>query len=265
MKQALSAVLALLALAVMPLLAGKRILMESTDLTNNIAAKQEILLDANRMKVDMGNTVVMFLTAGGSRMIMLDKARKEYSVIDQAMADQMKGAASSASAQMDAAMKGMTAEQRAMMEQMMKGRGMPSASAAAPAPVTAYAAKGAGNVNGFACTNYEGTRAGQKVSEICAAQPSAIGLAAGDFQVMQKMREFQASMTTMPMGNASAGVMEKGVDGFPVRTTRFANGKASTRDDFKSITDASLTDADFSTGDAKKVDMPGMGGRGRGK
>jgi hypothetical protein len=132
------------------------------------------------------------------------------------------------------------------------------------AAATVYAAKGSGTVNGFRCTNYEGTQGGQKVAEICAASTADASLAASDFEVMQKMREF---MSKMPMvaGLARAGITENGVNGMPVQTTRFTNGKATSREDVKSIANAAFTDADFSTGDAKKVDMPGMSGRGKGR
>jgi len=153
-------------LGALPLFAGKRIQMESTDLATKATEQDELLLDATRFRMNSGKTSAIFLTDGGrSRMLVLDKSRNEYMEIDQQTMDQMGQAMQGVAAQMEAAMKGMTPEQRAMMEQMMKGK-MPAA-AAAPAPTTTYTAKGRGSVNGIACTNYDGMRAGQKVSEIC--------------------------------------------------------------------------------------------------
>jgi len=255
-------------LAAVPLFAGKRIQMESTNLTSKATEQQEILLDSTRMRMNAANTSVMFLTDGGrNRMVTIDKGRNEYMEIDQQTMDQMGQAMQGVAAQMEAAMKGMPPEQRAqmqaMMEQMMKGRGAPVASAA-PA-VTTYTSKGRGTANGFACTNYDGTRAGQKVSEVCAAQPADLKLGASDFQVLQKMREFsrglQQAMQNSPFGAATtASIAESGIDGFPVQTTTFQNGQATRQEVIKAVTDASFTDADFSVGNAKKTELPDMSG-----
>jgi hypothetical protein len=264
MKQTLSSICALMSLAAMPLLAGKRIEMQSTDLTTNKTAPNSILLEADRMRVDQGNTTVMFLTKGGNRIVMLDKGKNEYSEMTQADVEQISQQLNGAMAQMQEAMKNIPPAQRAQMEAMMKGR-MGGAAAAAPAPPN-YTAKGSATVNGFRCTNYDGIQNGQKVSEICAAQPSEIKINPADFQVMQKMQEMFKGLSSSPIGSAipASGIMQSGIDGFPVQSTSFRNGQASSREELKSITDATFSDADFSTGNAKKVDM-GIGGRGKGK
>ena len=255
-------------LAVAPLFAGKRIQMESTDLTSKATKQQEMLVDSTRFRVNDGNTSVIFLTDGGrNRMLMLDKSRNEYMEMDQQMMDQMGQAMQGMAAQMEAAMKGMPPEQRAMMEQMMKGK-MPQA-AAAPAPTT-YAAKGRGTVNGFACTNYDGTRAGQKVAEVCAAQPADLKLAPADFQVFRKMQEFadgmRQAMANSPFAAAAnVNVGASGVDGFPVQSTTFLNGQATRQEVLKTVVDATFTEADFSVGGARKTEMPDMSGLGGGK
>ena len=260
-------------LAAVPLFAGKRIQMESTNLTSKATEQQEILLDSTRMRMNSGNTSVMFLTDGGrNRMVTIDKSRNEYMEIDQQTMDQMGQAMQGVAAQMEAAMKGMTPEQRAMMEQVMKGK-MPQA--AAPAPSTTYTAKGRGTVNGIACTNYEGMRAGQKVAEICAAQPGELKLAAADFQVFQKMQGFmggmQRALQNSPFASAvNSRLADNGISGFPIKGTTFQNGQATREDVLKSITETAFTDADFSIGNAKKTEMPDMssltgGGKGKAK
>jgi hypothetical protein len=262
-------------LAAAPLFAGKRIQMESADLATKGVEQQEMLLDATRFRVNSGNTSMIFLTGGGrSRMLVLDKSRNEYMEMDQQTMDQMGQMLQGMMAQMEQMMKGMPPEQRAMMEQMMKGK-MPQMPAAAAAPPTVYAAQGRGSVNGFACTNYEGTRAGQKVAEVCAAQPEDLKLAAADFQVFQKMQEFikglvQAMQNSPLIASVNAGLAETGFEGFPVQRTTFVNGQATRREQLKSVTDAAFTDADFSVGNARKTEIPDMSGmmgagRGRGK
>ena len=91
----------------------------------------------------------------------------------------------------------------------------------------------------------------------------------GDYQVFEKMKEFTASlqdaMKNSPMGGAmqTSAVTESGISGFPVESVSFRNGQPSSRMELKSLTNTSFSDADFSLGTAKKMEMPGMGGRGR--
>jgi len=273
MKQSLSAICALISLAVMPVWAGKRIQMESTDLTKNTVKQREILLDADRMRVNDGDTSVMFLTAGGSRMVMLDKAKNEYREMDQATQDAMAQQLGGIMAQVEGMMKNMTPEQRAMMEQAVKGK-MAQAIPAAANPSIMFVARGTATVNGFRCTNYDGMRDGQKASEICAADAGAININPADFQVMEKMAAFMQSMVSATQNSPLASMIPKtsfaqpGIKGFPVQTTTFTNGQAVTREVLKSAFDTKFTDADFSTGSAKKVEMPNLGaigGRGAAK
>ncbi len=257
-----------MSLATMPVWAAKRIQMESTDLTKNTTKPREILLDADRLRVNEGDTSVMFLTKGGNRLVMLNKTRNEYQELDQAAMDAMGQQLAGAMSQMDAMLKGMPPAQRAQMEQMLKGK-MPAASST-PAASTTYTAKGPGTVNGFRCTNYDGTRGGQKVSEVCAAQMADVKISPSDFQVMEKMREFMSGMLKAMQNSPFAGMMsgasitQAGINGLPVQTTTFNNGQATQREQVKAVQDATLTDADFSTGTAKKTDMLGMGAAGRG-
>jgi len=259
-------------LIALPLFAGKRIVQEGTNLTNNTTTQQELLFDGSRFRANYATSSVIFLTDGGlNRMITLDKGRNEYMEIDQATMDQMGQAMAGVNAQMEAALKDMPPEQRAqmqqMMAQMMKGK-MP---AAAPTVTTSYTAKGKSTVNGFACTNYDGVRAGEKVAELCAAQPADLKLGASDFQVFRKMQEFTKSMMqamqNSPIASAiNVNVGDAAVDGYPVQQITFRNGQAADRVVVKSVTDATLTDADFSVGNAKKMEMPNMSGiTGQGK
>jgi hypothetical protein len=255
-----------------PLFAGVKIVSENTDLATKKVTTDTILLDANRMRLESDDgRAFMFLTDGGrNRIVMLDKARNTYQEIDQQTMDQMgqmmSGAAAQMSAQMAAAMKNMTPEQRKMMEQAMKGK-MPQAAAPAAAPKTVYTAKGSGSVNGFSCTKYEGVRGSEKVADVCAGVPAQLKLSASDMQIFEKMRQFSAGLSSMansPMrANVPTGSLESGYEGFPIQRTDFDNGQPTKRAELKSITRTNFSDAYFSLGDAKKVEMPGMGGRGR--
>jgi len=254
--------------ATAPMFAGVKIVSENTDLATKKVTTDTILMDANRMRFDSDDgKSVMFLTDGGrNRMVMLDKAKNQYEEIDEQTMQQMGQQMSAAMAQMQAALKNVPPDQRAMVEKMMKGK-MPQA--AAPAPKTVYTAKGSGSVNGFSCTKYEGDLSGVKESEVCAALPAQIKLTPADLQIFDKMKEFSSSLLSA-LANSPIHIevpknygFESGYDGFPIQKTDFENGQATKRSELKSLTRTNFTDADFSLGNAKKVELPIPGGRGR--
>src|SRR5579863_6969335 len=133
-----------------PLWAGVRIQVESTNVGTGETTKQEILLDAERLRLNMtgkdSNRSVMFLTDGGrDRMVMLDKERNEYREMDQQTMNQVSQQLQGVMAQMQEKMKDMPPQQREMIEKMMKGKmGQMPGQAAAPARTT-YTAKGSGS------------------------------------------------------------------------------------------------------------------------
>lgn len=246
-----------LTLVALPTLAGTRIQMETTDLANNKVRHTEMLVDATRLRVNDGNTSMIFLTDGGrSRLLTLDKARNEYREMDQQAMNQLGEQMEGVTAKMDAMMKKLSPEQRAAMDKMMKGQ-LGRAAAPRAAERTVYTPKGNAKVNGIRCTQYDGIKGQQKVSEVCAAQPAALKFSPADYQVFEKMREFMSGLTDAlqksPMAAAAASdVTEPGFKGFPVQRINFRNGQATERQQITSAGPATLSDADFSTGNARR-------------
>src|SRR5215468_437820 len=115
-------------LAAAPLWAGVRIKAEFTDLKNNTTTQQEMLLDNDRLRVNITDadgkrSSVFFLTDGGrERMVMLDPARNEYREMDRQSMEQVSQQLQGAMAQMQSQLQNLPPEQRARIEQMMKGR-----------------------------------------------------------------------------------------------------------------------------------------------
>lgn len=250
--------------------ASLRAQMESVKVDTGEVTHNEILLDADRLRVDTTgkdeNRSFIFLTDGGrDRMVMLDKNRNEYRETDQQtvnqMSDQMKGVM----AQMQEKMKNMTPEQRDMIEKMMKGKMGQMAARGAEPTRTVYTAQGRGSVNGFSCTRYEGMRGTEKVAELCAATPSDLRFSASDFQAFDKMKEFIASLQSAVTNSLGVGnfrsMVELGYEGYPIEYVNYSGGKIENKSELKSLMRASFSDADFSVGNAKKVEMALPGGR----
>ena len=67
----------------------------------------------------------------------------------------------------------------------------------------------------------------------------------------------------MPLANTPFGggggfrdMADPGFEGYPIQQTIFRNGQPEVKMETKSIARASFSDADFSLGNAKKVEMP---------
>jgi hypothetical protein len=142
---------------------------------------------------------------------------------------------------------------------------------AAPRISTEYKQTGSDTVNGFSCTKYEGSRSGQKVAELCAADPGELKINPADFGVFLQVRDFakslQDSLANSPFGQAASGggfaaFTDAGFEGFPVTNTSFDGGKAVSRDTIESVEQVTVTDADFQMpAGAKPAQIPGIGGR----
>jgi hypothetical protein len=246
-------------LAAAPLWAGVRVKAEQTEIKTNETTQQELLLDNDRLRTNERNRSMLFLTDGGrERMVILDPARNEYREMDRQSMEQVSQQLQGAMAQLQSQLQNLPPEQRARLEQMMKGRMGQAGQSAAPR--TTYTAKGSGSVNGFACTKYEGMRGAEKVADLCAAKPADVHFNASDFQVIEKMREFGANMlttlTNSPLANSRvADLMQPGYEGLPVQQTNYSGGEAASKWEVKNIERVSFSDADFSLGNAKKVDL----------
>ena len=66
-----------------------------------------------------------------------------------------------------------------------------------------------------------------------------------------------SSLANSPLKmSVPTGSFEAGYEGFPIQKTQYSNGQPTHRGELKSVTRATFSDADFSLGDAKKVELP---------
>jgi hypothetical protein len=253
-----------LALLAAPGWAGVRMRAEMTDVRSGVTTAQTMMMDGDRIRIDQASaqgeiSTILLADPGNVRILMINRAKNEYYEIDQKTMEQMQQQISGAMAQMQEQLKNMPPEQRAMVEKMMAGK-MGQMGQAQARPSTVYTAGGSATMNGFRCTRYEGTRGGQKVTEVCAADPSQLNVSASDFRGFEKLREFsesmRKSMSQMPMAQVAApDFAEPGFQGFPVHQSHFRDGQLAQKFDLKELQRATFTDTDFSPGNARKVAM----------
>jgi hypothetical protein len=121
------------------------------------------------------------------------------------------------------------------MEKMMAGRGMPGAGPAV-ASIT-YKATGSDKAGQWACAKYDGMRAAEKVVELCAVEPKALGLTPADFEVAKQLAEFMKSIVPQMADQIALNgtPAEQGYSGFPIRRSNFSNGKVTSVSELKEI------------------------------
>ena len=232
---------------------------------NNEVTDITMLVDSSRLRTNMKgkdvDTSVIFQVEGEDyKMMILDNPKKEYRVLDRKTMQEIADKLGGAMAQMQEQMKKLTPEQRAMMEKLMAKMGGMRAGQDTPAPEIVFKKTGPGSVNGRECSKYDGLLDGQKVSELCAAPADSLNLSPSDLAVFEKMagafEQMTKSLRQIPyFRTASPKLFDKQIDGIPVQQIQFENGQQVSRFEFKDSTRRNFSDADFSVGDAKLVEM----------
>ena len=194
----------------------------------------QMQLDATHIRTDMrqGGDLVAMVYDGGAQVVrMINPARKSYSEMTQAEAQQAGQQLTGMMAAMQAELAKLPPEQRKMMEDMLKGRGgrgIPGMPGAGAAPErTTYKRTGTSKVAQWPCATYEGYRGAEKVAEICTVEGAALGVTAADLQVTRQLAEFLSGLLPEVAEQLAVyGTPEaQGFSGFPVRRTTFVNGQ----------------------------------------
>jgi hypothetical protein len=256
---------AALCLLAWPLQAADGILIVEKTTTNGMTRTNQIQIEKSRLRAEND-------TARGKQIIVFDGAAqvlrtinpdaKTYNEMTKADVDRLGGQMQDAMAQMQEQMKNMPPESRKRMEAMMAGRG---AAAGSTAP-TEYKKVGTDKVGKWSCDKYEGTRNGEKVSELCTVPPASLGFTLGDFDVTRQMAEFFSKL--VPQGADQmfrvGSSAPNGFSGLPVRTVIFRNGAPSFTSEITDVSRQNFPDSLFAVpAGYTKRDM--MAGRGRGR
>ena len=213
-------------LAASPLFSADGVLIVEKTTSGGNTKTNQIQIEKERMRAESDTQTVVF---DGAKQVLwlINDGRKSYSEMTKADVDRMGGQLNDAMAKMQEQLKSLPPEQRTQIEAMMKGRGMPAMAGGAPASKTEYRKTGADKVGSWACDKYEGTRGGQKVTELCTVDPKVLGFAMSDFQVSKQLMEFFSKI--VPQGAdrmfAVGTPEEQGFSGVPVRRISFNNGQ----------------------------------------
>lgn len=271
--QTLAGLTAAIGLIAAPAAAANGLLIAQKVTSGTTTTTHQSQIEATRMRSEIassaGRKQTIVFDGAAQVMRMIDDDAKTYTEMAKADLERMRAQMDGAMAQMQEQLKNMPPEQRARMEALMKGRG--AAIPGAAGPPTEYKKVGTDKVGRWTCDKYEGTKNGEKVSEVCTAAPSALGFTAADFEVTRQLAEFFKSM----MPQAADGLFAFSIGstaqnphafaGLPVRFVSFKGGNIQTVSEVTEASRQNFPDALFQVpAGYQKREFPGMG-RGRGR
>jgi hypothetical protein len=268
-----AAVVAAIGLTAIPAAAASGVLIAQKVTSGTTTTTSQTQIEPTRMRSEMvsaaGRKQTVVFDGAAQVLRMIDDEGKTYTEMAKADLDQARGQADGAMTQLQEQMKNLPPEQRARVEAMMKGRGAAMAGMAGP-PIE-YKKVGSDKVGQWTCDKYEGTKNGEKVSEVCTVAPSALGFTAADFEVTRQLAEFFKSLMPQVADGlfaiGSTAPSPNSFSGLPVRSVSFRGGAVQTVSEVTEASRQNFPDALFQVpAGYQKRDFPGMGrGRGRGQ
>ena len=267
MKKLTAAALAMLTLLSTHAHAGVVLDMLMKDTAVGTSSATKISADAGMIRLDtpgdQGDSDVSMIFRG-NEFLILNHDDSTYMIIDESMLNAVSSQMSAAMKQMEATLAGLPAEQRAMMERMMKDR----MKSFAPPPEAAEPAltidsTGSGEWRSYSCNQYTVSDDSGKIQEICAASLDEIDGADEVKASFTQMAEFMKQLTSkLPFASGFASsptAMMDRIDGFPVHTLHYENGKVTEEVSLESAVEQPIDAALFSPpqGYTKQEIMPG--------
>ena len=247
-------------------LAGEVVNITSKDLTDQNAKEETVkfLFADGLMKMTTDEDSEMIFNSDAQNMTVITHSDKSYMILDKSFASDVKSEMEKA---MEEALAQVPPEQRAMVEKMMKQR-MPNMENQAPKvempEIDIRETSRDDTVNGYDCKYYEQFRNDQKESEYCVASWSELEVGNNIQTSFKNMSEFMKGfleeiqkISPVQMNDNPFAQMEE-MEGFPVLSRQFSNGKATQESILSSIEEQDIDASEFSAPDGyKKRDMMG--------
>ncbi|HSQ29244.1 MAG TPA: DUF4412 domain-containing protein [Gemmatimonadaceae bacterium] len=219
--------------------------------------------------IENGRVAMIMRGSHTARMLFDQKAQvlrivtdENKSYFDLDKASQKGGDAMGMMASMQKQLEAMSPAQRAMAEQMMKG----AMSSMAQRPPLEYVwTKDKQTVAGYECTRVEGMRGTDKVTEYCGSTSNDFRMSDAERQTMLDMQGYLRNFMIMVKSSDDATrafQWDTKVDGYPVVTRCFNDGKMTLELTLQSVDRKPLSDTLFAVPRGyKKMDLmkgPGL-------
>ena len=233
-------------------LAQAGVVMElvSRDASGQETDRAKIFAQEGMLRMNHGSDEDAAMIFLGDRFLYVNHSEKSYIVMDEAMLEEVSAQVSEAMKEMEAELANMPPEQRAMVEQMMQGKmkGMMAGQAAA-APKPRVERLGASKWQSYACRQYAVYEGAGKTQQVCAAKLDDV---AGADEAMDAfigmaayMRKMAESMPMFADEGMNPGELMDQIDGFPVHTIDYENGKVLRETSLDSVSEQDLDEEIF--------------------
>lgn len=213
----------------------------------------KLRIEGGHLRIDFageeggGRPMSILFDGKADRLSVLDHRAKQVLEIDRDVMDRLGGEVREAQKQMRAKLEKMPPEQRAMVEQMMRSAGMGGPPPTPPALEVNDTGREE-KVGARTCRVYELRRAGERTGEVCAVAWKEVGLARSDFEAFRDLGRFQERwVSTLGGRSAEAQPYEiiEEVDGFPLRSREFRDGKLVSETTFGRVERRTIPASEF--------------------
>ncbi len=248
----LSRLFLFLVLALLTTLVQAGVVMDlvSRDASGLETDRAKIYAQSGMLRLDQGADAAAAMIFLGDRFLYVNHDDKSYIVMDEAMVQEVSAKISDAMKEMEAQLASMPPEQRAMVEQMMQGqmKGMMGQQGAS-APKPRVEPMGGSKWQSYACRQYAVYEGSDKTQQVCAAKLDDVAGADEAIEAFIGMAAYTRKMTeSMPMlsnEGLNPGELMDQIDGFPVHTIDYRNGKILRETSLDSISEQQLDEELF--------------------
>jgi hypothetical protein len=200
-------------------------------------AMSRLELGGGKMRMD-ADRMSMLMDAGNGKMTILMHDKHQYMDMQK-----MIETAGAAMATASAALANLPPEQRAMIEQRMGGK-IPGVGANVDVSVTPTGARE--RVGNYNCAVYRTQINGEHHEDVCLANVADAGISGADQAALRRAFDQMKTMTEkMSNGMFRSPLRSMPTDKFPVRMTRYEDGKVVQVVELKSLTTGGVSGADF--------------------
>ncbi len=204
------------------------------------AATNIIHVDKEKVRIDPADNPEAYMIYRGDKGVLwaVDLKQQTYTETTGKDFEAMAAKRDAAVEKIKAQMIDMPDDQKRMMRAMLAKLGVEEG------PKTEYKKVGAAEKLGaWPAEKYAGTRAGTKISEIWLAAPAAIGLKDEEIRTLKDMALLFGKFSKNLSG--LVGSKEDGLDGLPVKTVVFRDGRALWQSELKDVKQEELSAALF--------------------
>jgi hypothetical protein len=190
-----------------------------------------IFIEKDRVRIETGANPDQYFIYRSDKKVFWTVNLKEKTFMEITEKDfvEMFAKMDDARKKMAEQMANMPPAQKEMMEKMM-AKMMP---AGANTPKTVFKKIGdGGKVNGWSTDKYEGIREGTKHSEIWTTDPKSLDVSVADYQVLKDMAKFFEKFAKN-MDGLVGDKANNGMDGIPVKTITYKEGKPDFQTEMK--------------------------------